>query len=310
MDLESISFDFSQHLQDCLLILAIFDKDVTHHLSCYVNPKNFISDLSRFVCEVILEYFKKYGEAPAEHFGDILHEKLQKVPEEKAKLIIEYVHKLYEIFPNKEYVLNNLSKFVQYTNIIKGIIDGSKLVEAGKYDEARIMITDAFQVGVPTQESGIDYLLESNKRAEETEIICKTQIDALDKLLYGFSRKELVVWLASTNVGKCLQTGTKVIMADGSLQAVETIQVGDKVMGPDSKPRTVLTTTRGTGKLYKVHQTQGMDFLPVAAPFHRNIRRSSRAFLRKKDQMIDGVVCSMYKRLFWGRKIQDKNLWD
>jgi replicative DNA helicase len=199
---ENVTFDFSQHLQDCLLILAIFDKDVTNHLSAYVNPQNFISDLSRFVCSTILDYYKKYQEAPGEHFGDILLENLQKVPEEKIKIIIEYVHKLYEIFPNKEYVLNNLSRFIRYNNIIKGIIDGSKLVEAGKYPEAKQIITDAFQVCVPTQEEGIDYLIESNKRAEEAEIICKTQIDALDKLLYGFSRKELIVWLASTGIGK------------------------------------------------------------------------------------------------------------
>ena len=198
----TITFDFSQHLQDCLLILSIFDKDVTFYLNSYVTPNNFISDVSKFVCETILEYFNKYGESPGEHFGDILHEKLKKIPEEKAKVIIEYVHKIYEIFPNKEYVLSHLSKFVRYNNILKGIIDGAKLVEKGEYDKAEGLITSAFRTGIRTQEEGIDYLIETDKRAEEADVICKTHIEALDKLLYGFSRKELIVWMASTNTGK------------------------------------------------------------------------------------------------------------
>jgi len=60
---------------------------------------------------------------------------------------------------------------------------------------------------------------------------------------------------------KCLALGTRVIMADGSLRAVEDVQLGEQVMGPDSKPRTVLSTTRGTGPLYRVVQTSGMAYV-------------------------------------------------
>lgn len=45
--------------------------------------------------------------------------------------------------------------------------------------------------------------------------------------------------------GKCLAYGTEVLMYDGSIQKVENIVVGDKVMGDDSTPRTVLSTTHG-----------------------------------------------------------------
>lgn len=61
--------------------------------------------------------------------------------------------------------------------------------------------------------------------------------------------------------GKCLALGTRVIMADGSLRAVEDVRAGEAVMGPDSKPRRVLSTTRGVGPLYRVKQTSGMDYV-------------------------------------------------
>jgi len=60
---------------------------------------------------------------------------------------------------------------------------------------------------------------------------------------------------------KCLALGTKVIMFDGSLKKVEDIRVGDKVMGVDNQPRTVLGTTRGKGKLYKVSQSSAIDYI-------------------------------------------------
>ena len=60
---------------------------------------------------------------------------------------------------------------------------------------------------------------------------------------------------------KCLAIGTQVIMHDGTLRNVEDVKQGECVMGPDSSPRKVLSTTRGQGKLFKVHQTFGQDYV-------------------------------------------------
>jgi len=60
---------------------------------------------------------------------------------------------------------------------------------------------------------------------------------------------------------KCLALGTRVIMADGALRPIEEVRMGEQLMGPDSLPRNVLSTTRGFGKLYKVHQTSAMDYV-------------------------------------------------
>ena len=46
----------------------------------------------------------------------------------------------------------------------------------------------------------------------------------------------------------CHAAGEKLLMADGETKEVESINIGDKLMGPDGTPRTVLYKKEGTGK--------------------------------------------------------------
>lgn len=66
--------------------------------------------------------------------------------------------------------------------------------------------------------------------------------------------------VSSRGTAKCLKLGTQIIMADGSLRAVEDVLAGESLMGPDSKPRRVLNTVNGVGPLFTVRQTSGMDY--------------------------------------------------
>lgn len=60
--------------------------------------------------------------------------------------------------------------------------------------------------------------------------------------------------IGKRNTGKCLAQGTKVIMFDGDLKKVEDVNQGEKLMGPDSKSRTVKSLAAGRELLYKVFQ--------------------------------------------------------
>lgn len=55
-----------------------------------------------------------------------------------------------------------------------------------------------------------------------------------------------------TTKRRCFSKGTKVRMYDGSIKEIQNIITGDFVMGNDSTPRTVLQTTSGIDKMYKV----------------------------------------------------------
>ena len=56
---------------------------------------------------------------------------------------------------------------------------------------------------------------------------------------------------------KLLQITERVIKYDGSVVPVQTLEEGDLLMGPDSKPRRVLGTMSGRGNLYRVTPVKG-----------------------------------------------------
>lgn len=87
-----------------------------------------------------------------------------------------------------------------------------------------------------------------------------TGFTALDRVTSGWQKSDMVIIAARPGMGKCLGKGTKVLMFDGSLRNVEDVKVGDKLMGDDSKPRTVISLARGREKMYWVHQNSAMSY--------------------------------------------------
>lgn len=76
-------------------------------------------------------------------------------------------------------------------------------------------------------------------------------------------------------VGKCFRKGTEVLMFDGSTKKVENVIMGDNLMGPDSKPRTVIGLSKGSAELFEVkpikgesHYTTGNHILPLKLHHH------------------------------------------
>ena len=67
--------------------------------------------------------------------------------------------------------------------------------------------------------------------------------------------------VAPTGAGKCLAAGTPVLMSDGNVRSVEEIQVGDFLMGPDSKPRRVVSLSRGREEMFRVTPMRGDSYV-------------------------------------------------
>ena len=78
-------------------------------------------------------------------------------------------------------------------------------------------------------------------------------IDAAKRL--SLQRSFVLVGLPGT--GKCLEKGTPILMFDGSIKPVEDIVVGDQIMGPDSKPRNILSLARGQEEMFDVIPVKG-----------------------------------------------------
>ena len=83
---------------------------------------------------------------------------------------------------------------------------------------------------------------------------------SLDNMTGGWQPSDMVIVAARPSMGKCLGRGTRVLMHDGTLRAVEDVRVGDLLMGDDSAPRRVLSLARGREEMVWVRQTYGMDY--------------------------------------------------
>lgn len=76
-------------------------------------------------------------------------------------------------------------------------------------------------------------------------------------LLRNIRSQVNTLMIGPTGTGKCLGKDTPVLMYDGTIKRVQDIIVGDKLMGPDSKPRNVLSVTTGREELFRVTPKKG-----------------------------------------------------
>lgn len=74
----------------------------------------------------------------------------------------------------------------------------------------------------------------------------------------GYDRNDPKTYFSTMG---CHALNTPIVMADGSYKMVQDVVVGDKVMGGDGTPRTVLTLIRGNDRLFKVDQSRGESYI-------------------------------------------------
>ncbi|MEM0962191.1 MAG: replicative DNA helicase [Bacteroidota bacterium] len=109
---------------------------------------------------------------------------------------------------------------------------------------------------------------------------------ALDAMTGGWQPSDMIIIAARPSMGKCLGKGTRVMMHDGTLKAVEDIRVGDLLMGDDSTPRRVLSLARGQEEMYWVRQTYGIDYR-VNASHILSVKKSRRGGREPRGSVTD-----------------------
>ena len=73
--------------------------------------------------------------------------------------------------------------------------------------------------------------------------------------------QQRVLYQLPTGGGKCLAPGTGVILFDGRIAPVEDVCVGDQLMGPNSKPRTVTSISSGHGPMVEITPVKGNSWM-------------------------------------------------
>ena len=83
------------------------------------------------------------------------------------------------------------------------------------------------------------------------------QVPVVEKYMEHIKTNGCGLLALHTGFGKCLAKGTPIMLSNGKIKNVEKIKVGDKLMGDDSTPRTVLSLARGREMMYDVIPTKG-----------------------------------------------------
>ena len=134
--------------------------------------------------------------------------------------------------------------------LMSNFSENAKLQKLGNLtDEAR----EAKQKEIEDEQAHLHILKANYIKAKDAIVMARA--------LYMKELPHIILLYGKAGTGKCLGRGTKVMMFDGTTKNVEDVQIGELLMGPDSKPRTVLSTTSGIGPLYKVEQKNGDDYI-------------------------------------------------
>lgn len=77
---------------------------------------------------------------------------------------------------------------------------------------------------------------------------------------FNFQPQQVYLISAITHTGKCFAPGTRVLMYNGTVKKIEDIKPGEKIMGDDITPRTVLSLASGTDEMYEVRQSYAKTY--------------------------------------------------
>lgn len=160
------------------------------------------------------------------------------------------------------WVKDKAFSFCRQQQVKKALLESAEISEdEDQYDLIVSKMKKAISSGIAMSD-GLDYANDIDVRYSETYRRCiSTGIKELDErkmLNGGLGGGEIGVVVAPTG---CHAKGTELLMFDGSTKVVEDIILGDRLMGPDSSPRTVLNLVRGKDEMFKVSPTKGDSFV-------------------------------------------------
>ncbi len=196
----------NQHLQDSFLRLALTDTEFLKLTVGRMKPKFFTSYLTENIAQLCYDYYDQFQEAPNQHFKDQLARFLEDKPDDEIEEYRSYLKKLEELHePNKVFILSRVHEFVRVREREIALVRASELlIRENDLEGADNVLYEALQSGIPEEDAGLDYLTDySNVTHREREIyLVPTGIPALDRLIGGYSRGQLLVCLGGYKAGK------------------------------------------------------------------------------------------------------------
>ena len=250
----------------------LLDNEVFGSLEGTITPEHFYKESHRKIFRACERLFRR--SEPMDLVT--LTEELRQTGELEAVGSVPYLIGLADEVPTAAYA-ESYAKIVSEKAVLRDLISASGQIMQTAYDQSLPIeqVLDKAEAGI--------FELSSSKRSHAFEGMgtlvtdtfnyinelfnnpdpisgLRTGFKELDMLTAGLQPSTLNVLAARPAMGKCLGKGTRVVMFDGTLKAIENVRVGDALMGPDSCPRYVTSLARGREQMVWVRQRHGLDY--------------------------------------------------
>ena len=191
------------------------------------------------------------------------------VPDQFTFISIFKDFPIVEVAEPDNFLLEQLQKEYSVAVIAAGFNKAKEAIEKDKADKAIEIIkntTDNLKVKTTMSCTSFKQDLSRYDRyidrvTNKNTYYISTGFKELDDIIGGIDvENENMVIAARTGVGKCLEKGTKVLMADGTLKNVEDVQIGDKVQSY-GRVNIVIGTHNGVSNGYKIIPSKGNPFV-------------------------------------------------
>lgn len=236
----------------CQGINAILQKKDPSIISANNLTQDFFSDY-KDEYNYIVDHIARYGNVP-----------------DQATFLSAFPNfDVIEVNESTDYIVDQLYEDRNKRQLAKTFNSVRDLLTADKVDEAmRLFTSAADQVTQSRKIKSTDIFRDTSRYDAYVERIndfskyyVKTGFPELDEIIGGWDRQEELVTIAARpGVGKCLEKGTEVMMADGSLRKIEDVQVGDYVQSIEGANK-VLALHSGISRGYRIVPKRGDPFV-------------------------------------------------
>lgn len=259
-----IVFKYERSIQEKICQAFLIDRHWALQFAEVLDVNYFQYAYLKKIAHTYMAYGKKYKEFPSMSLlATIIATELKNNSD--AALRGQIRDFLLKVEENKDlgdlgYVKEKSLDFCKRVGLQKALEASIEFIETEKYEKVVDTIKKAINAG---NEHSPGLELREDIDARYSETYRKTiptgiaQFDERKILNGGLGAGELGVVISPTG---CHAKGTEILMFDGSIKKVEDVKIGDKLMGPDSKSRTVLNLARGRENMYEIIPTKGDRF--------------------------------------------------
>lgn len=140
--------------------------------------------------------------------------------------------------------------------------DASEIMQKHSMEEGSKIINDCIWDAQSWSPAGIiskeDIWKQIVEAAKTPSVPYPSCLAGLNSKLKGMRLGEIALFISGTG---CFAKGTEILMADGTLRAVENVAVGEYVAGDDGVPKLVKTLFRGREQMVRVTLRDGTSFV-------------------------------------------------